>query len=60
MFEANAKLFVAEAEALGLYARDVLKQVPASQRVLLTAHDAFGYFGTAYDFEVLGIQGIST
>ena len=59
-FEANAAAFVAEAEALGTYSTEVLAQVPLGQRVLLTAHDAFGYFGTAYDFEVIGIQGIST
>ncbi|MEO1778306.1 MAG: zinc ABC transporter substrate-binding protein [Pseudomonadota bacterium] len=60
MFEANADAFVTEARALGAYATDLLAQVPAEQRVLLTAHDAFGYFGAAYDFEVMGIQGIST
>ncbi|MEL6565927.1 MAG: zinc ABC transporter substrate-binding protein [Pseudomonadota bacterium] len=60
MFEANAAAFVTEARALGAYATDLLAQVPAEQRVLLTAHDAFGYFGAAYDFEVMGIQGIST
>ncbi|WP_299694293.1 zinc ABC transporter substrate-binding protein [uncultured Tateyamaria sp.] len=60
LFEANAAAFVTEARALGAYARGVLEQVPAEQRVLLTAHDAFGYFGAAYDFEVMGIQGIST
>ena len=60
MFEANADAFVAEAGALAAYAGDVLKQIPPEKRVLLTAHDAFGYFGMAYDFEVLGIQGIST
>jgi len=41
----------------------VLRQVstiPDSQRVLITAHDAFGYFGRAYDVEVRGLQGIST
>jgi len=59
-FEANAAAFTSEAEALGAYSREVLDQVPAAQRVLLSAHDAFGYFGSAYDFEVLGIQGIST
>lgn len=42
------------------YARSVLTTVPAPSRVLVTAHDAFGYFGRAYGFEVLGIQGIST
>lgn len=60
MFEANAAAFVTEAEALALYSREVLDQVGPEARVLLTAHDAFGYFGAAYDFEVMGIQGIST
>ncbi len=60
MFEDNAAQFVAEAQVLQGYARDTLAEVPAERRVLLTAHDAFGYFGAAYDFEVLGIQGIST
>ncbi len=60
MFEANAAAFISEAEAMSVYARDLLASVPIERRVLLTAHDAFGYFGTAYDFEVIGIQGIST
>jgi manganese/zinc/iron transport system substrate-binding protein len=34
--------------------------VPADRRVLVTAHDAFGYFGRAYGLEVHGIQGLST
>lgn len=59
-FEANAEIFVNEARALGDYADDLLAQVPAEKRVLLTAHDAFGYFGAAHAFEVIGIQGIST
>ncbi|MGJ8545687.1 MAG: metal ABC transporter solute-binding protein, Zn/Mn family [Sulfitobacter sp.] len=59
-FAANADAYNAELEALGAYAAEVLSKVPAPQRVLLTAHDAFGYFGRAYGFEVIGIQGIST
>jgi len=35
-------------------------RIPPDQRVLVTAHDAFGYFGHAYGFEVVGLQGIST
>ena len=35
-------------------------QIPESQRILITAHDAFGYFGRAYNFQVVGLQGIST
>ncbi|MEL6464141.1 MAG: zinc ABC transporter substrate-binding protein [Pseudomonadota bacterium] len=60
MFEANADRFVAEAQALETYSRGLLASVPQERRILLTAHDAFGYFGAAYGFEVLGIQGIST
>jgi manganese/zinc/iron transport system substrate-binding protein len=46
--------------ALDTYSRDILSTVPEATRVLVTAHDAFGYFGRDYGFEVLGIQGIST
>jgi len=60
VFEANAAAFASEAAALSVYAKDMLGQVPAERRVLLTAHDAFGYFGAAYGFDVMGIQGIST
>lgn len=37
-----------------------MRSIPDSQRVLITAHDAFSYFGRAYDTEVVGLQGIST
>jgi manganese/zinc/iron transport system substrate-binding protein len=57
---ANAETYGAEIRALDAYARDVLAQVPPEARVLVTAHDAFSYFGRAYGFEVEGLQGIST
>lgn len=60
VFAANALAYVDRLRALDEYARATLGQVPPEQRVLLTAHDAFGYFGRAYGFEVIGIQGIST
>lgn len=56
----EAEAFRADIAALDAYARAVLPTVPEAARVLVTAHDAFGYFGRAYGFEVLGIQGIST
>ena len=59
-FTANAEAYKEELVALGTYARDALAQLTPEQRVLVTAHDAFGYFGTAYDFDVMGVQGIST
>ncbi|MEO1600535.1 MAG: zinc ABC transporter substrate-binding protein [Pseudomonadota bacterium] len=60
IYEANAAAHLAELAALSDYTSRVLASVPASARVLLTAHDAFNYFGAAYGFEVMGIQGIST
>jgi manganese/zinc/iron transport system substrate-binding protein len=39
---------------------DKISQIPVEKRVLITAHDAFGYFGARYNFEVVGLQGIST
>lgn len=59
-FAERAEALLVELEALDDYAREVLASVPEGSRVLVTAHDAFGYFGDAYDMEVLGIQGFST
>jgi len=59
-FAAGAAAYLDQAARMGGYARDVLASVPERSRVLLTAHDAFNYFGRAYGFEVVGIQGIST
>lgn len=59
-FAANAAAFQTEIAALAVYADTALAQVPQKSRVLVTAHDAFNYFGRAYGFEVIGIQGIST
>lgn len=60
VFAANAAAHLAELDALSAYAAESMAAVPKDNRVLLTAHDAFGYFGDSYDVEVLGIQGIST
>lgn len=57
---ANAAAYRTEAAAVGAYAREVLASVPPEARVLVTAHDAFGYFGRAFGFEVEGVQGLST
>lgn len=56
----NAERYLAELDALDADVRAATATVPKSQRVLVTAHDAFGYFGRAYGFEVVGLQGIST
>lgn len=59
-FEAQAARFRDDLQALAAYSTRVLGTVPPDRRVLITAHDAFAYFGAAYGFEVMGIQGIST
>ena len=59
-YAANAQAYLAELEALDAYVAEQAARVPEEQRVLITAHDAFNYFGRAYGFEVRGLQGIST
>lgn len=59
-YRARAAELVAEIEELGAYGESVLSTVPEERRVLVTAHDAFQYFGRRFGFEVVGIQGIST
>lgn len=59
-FAAGALEFAAELDALDAEIARMLAAVPPERRVLATAHDAFGYFGRRYAFDVLGIQGIST
>ncbi len=60
VFRANAKRYLARIDKLARYAERALATIPTKRRVLLTAHDAFKYFGQAYRFQVIGIQGIST
>ncbi len=56
----NTELYLKKLDSLHNFIITSLKEVPKEQRVLITAHDAFGYFGRAYDLEVKGLQGIST
>lgn len=60
VFATNAAAYQTDLALLAEYAASTLAAVPEDARILLTAHDAFGYFGAAYGFEVIGIQGIST
>lgn len=59
-YRANAAHYVAALDSLHAWTKAQIATIPERGRVLVTAHDAFGYFGRAYDVEVLGIQGIST
>ncbi|MEA2117866.1 metal ABC transporter solute-binding protein, Zn/Mn family [Halovibrio sp. HP20-50] len=58
--EANTERYQAQLQALHEWVKESIASIPEEQRVLVTAHDAFSYFGRAYDIEVEGIQGIST
>ena len=60
IYRANGEKYLAELLALDVWVSDYVADLPEEKRVLVTAHDAFGYFGDAYGFEVLGVQGIST
>ena len=59
-FAANAAVFEKQLAALHEEVAAAMSAIPKERRVLVTAHDAFGYFGRAYGVEVLGVQGIST
>lgn len=50
----------AELTALDAWVAERIATIPERQRVLVTAHDAFGYFGRRYGMKVVGLQGIST
>jgi manganese/zinc/iron transport system substrate-binding protein len=56
----RAAAYRRELEQLDAWVRARVQELPRERRVLITAHDAFGYFGRAYGFEVMGLQGIST
>jgi manganese/zinc/iron transport system substrate-binding protein len=59
-YRRNAAAYLERLKALHEYVARITATVPQRSRVLVTAHDAFGYFGRRYGYEVVGIQGIST
>ncbi len=59
-YDKNTTMFQARLDSLHDWVQREISTIPKAQRVLITAHDAFGYFGSAYDIEVRGLQGIST
>lgn len=60
MYGANGEKYRQTLQELHGYCKEQLASIPEKQRVLVTAHDAFGYFGRAYGIKVVGLQGIST
>lgn len=59
-FEANGKTYIEKLNTLQTKLKTTISILSKEQRILVTAHDAFNYFGKAFDFEVVGLQGLST
>jgi manganese/zinc/iron transport system substrate-binding protein len=59
-YRARAARYREELLALHAEVKEALATIPKERRVLITSHDAFRYFGRAYDVEVRGLQGVST
>lgn len=59
-YQQNLAEYIVELDELELYIQEKIALLPVEQRVLITAHDAFNYFGNAYGFNVIGLQGINT
>jgi manganese/zinc/iron transport system substrate-binding protein len=59
-YRRRAAELVKQCEELSAYGRRVLSTIPEPSRVLISSHDAFNYFGRAFDLQVMGVQGLST
>ncbi|MCX7737611.1 MAG: zinc ABC transporter substrate-binding protein [Candidatus Kapabacteria bacterium] len=56
----SLKTYIIKLDSAENIVKQKVNELPKEQRILITAHDAFNYFGRAYDFKVMGLQGIST
>lgn len=59
-FEKNLRFYDLELKSLKEDLNEIASKLPKEKRILVTAHDAFSYFGKEFDFEVVGLQGITT
>lgn len=59
-YEKNAEAYITELNGLSEYIKKRIAEIPEQARYLVTAHDAFQYFGEEFDFEVVGLQGANT
>lgn len=60
VYKKNTAAYLQQLDQLHQWVLQEIATIPSSQRILITAHDAFGYFGDAYNIQVRGLQGIST
>ena len=59
-FKANEMAYINKLGVLQSKIKEMIETLPKDKRILVTAHDAFNYFGKTYGFEVVGLQGLST
>ena len=59
-YKRNEAAYLEELDKLQDDVKGVVESLPPEKRILVTAHDAFNYFGEAYKFKVVGLQGLST
>lgn len=59
-YRKNLEKYLEELQQLETEVRTTISALPKEKRILVTAHDAFNYFGETYDFQVVGLQGLST
>ena len=59
-YKDNASAYQKELEQLDAWGQKKANELPKAKRILVTSHDAYNYFGKAFDFQVIGIQGLST
>ncbi len=59
-YATNVKQYLISLDSLDNYVKRRIEEIPEEKRILITAHDAFGYFGEAYGMRVESLQGIST
>ena len=59
-YQENYEAYLLQLKELDQYVHEEINKIPENQRVLVTAHDAFGYYGKSYGLEVKGLQGINT
>jgi len=60
IFKKNGEKYLSKLQSLETKLQSTIASLPKEKRILVTAHDAFSYFGKAYDFDVVGLQGLST
>src|SRR5699024_3833542 len=60
IYRSNHQEYIRKLDDLDRELREMIGTLPQEKRILVTAHDAFSYFGREFDFQVVGLQGIST